>query len=154
MKILHLSHSDRHGGACIAAYRQHQALRAEGVDSAMWVRQKFTQDPAVQVFRPSLRLGPRSRRLWRRRALRNEAQCVVRGGVFIDDRSEHGGDELTGLPPADVINVQSFWKFIDLPSLLDGLPSEVPVVFTMHEMAPFTGGCDYARDCTRFHEGC
>ena len=46
---------------------------------------------------------------------------VVRGGVFIDDRSEHGGDELTGLPPADVINVQSFWKFIDLPSLLDAL---------------------------------
>ena len=75
MKILHLSHSDRHGGACIAAYRQHQALRAEGVDSAMWVRQKFTQDPAVQVFRPSLRWGPRSRRLWRRRALRNEAQA-------------------------------------------------------------------------------
>jgi glycosyltransferase involved in cell wall biosynthesis len=154
MKILHLSHSDRHGGACIAAYRQHQALRAEGVDSAMWVRQTVTQDPAVQVFRPSLRLGPRSRRLWSRRALRNEARRVVRGGVFIDDRSEHGGDELTGLPPADVINVQSFWKFIDLPSLLERLPSEVPVVFTMHEMAPFTGGCDYARDCTRFHEGC
>lgn len=154
MRILQISHFDRVGGACIAAYRQHQALLRAGVDSRMWVRQKFTQDPAVQEFSPSLRFGPRFRRLWRRRALRNEARRSVRSGVFLDDRSEHGGDELAGLPSADVINVQSFWKFIDLPSLLERLPSEVPVVFTMHEMAPFTGGCDYARDCTRFLEGC
>ena len=154
MRVLHLSLYDRHGGACIAAHRQHEALRREGVDSQMWVRHKVTQDPAVQTFRPSLQWGPRWRRLWRRRALRNEMRRAVHRGVFLDDRSEHGGNELVGLPPADVINVQSFWKFIDLPSLLDRLPPEVPVVFTMHEMAPFTGGCDYARECTRFRGGC
>jgi glycosyltransferase involved in cell wall biosynthesis len=154
MRVVHLSLYDRHGGACIAAYRQHEALRREGVDSQMYVRHKVTQDPAVHEFRPSQQWGPRVRRLWRRQALRREVRREIRSGVFLDDRSEHGGDELVGMPHADVINVQSFWKFINLPSLLDRLPSEVPVVFTMHEMAPFTGGCDYARDCTRSREEC
>lgn len=29
-----------------------------------------------------------------------------------------------------------------------------PVVWTMHDMWPFTGGCHYAGDCTRYTDGC
>jgi glycosyltransferase involved in cell wall biosynthesis len=154
MRVVHLSLYDRYGGACIAAYRQHEGLRRSGVDSQMWVRFKVTDDPAVHAFTPPLAPWTRGQRVLQRHLLGREHRREVRSGVFIDDRSEYGGSELRGLPAADVINVQSFWNFVHLPALLDRLPPTIPVVFTLHEMAPFTGGCDYARDCKRFEDEC
>ena len=117
MKILHLSHYDRKGGACIAAYRQHQALRAAGVDSVMWVRHKVTNDPHVFEYRPPSDVVSRARRIARRRRLAlNKKQAKPIGEMF-DDQSEHGGGELLDLPPHDVINVQFSQGFVDLSAL-------------------------------------
>ena len=41
MKVLHISTSDRQGGAAIAAYRLNEALQNEGVDSKMLVYNKI-----------------------------------------------------------------------------------------------------------------
>jgi glycosyltransferase involved in cell wall biosynthesis len=154
MKILHLSHYDRKGGACIAAYRQHQALRATGVDSVMWVRHKVTNDPHVFEYRPPSDVLSRTRRIARRRRLAlNKKQAKPTGEMF-DDRSEHGGGELLDLPPHDVINVQFSQGFVDLPALLAKIPATTPIVFTLHEMSMFTGGCSYAYDCRGFEKQC
>jgi len=47
MKILHVTNYDNLGGAGIAAYRLHTALRKAGVDSRMLVRTKGSEDPFV-----------------------------------------------------------------------------------------------------------
>jgi glycosyltransferase involved in cell wall biosynthesis len=154
MRILHLSHFDRKGGACIAAYRQHQALRTAGADSVMWVRHKVTNDPDVFEYRPQSDLVSRARRIARRRRLAlNKKQAKPIGEMF-DDRSEYGGGELFDLPPHDVINVQFSQGFVDLPALLYRVPSTTPIVFTLHEMSMFTGGCSYAYDCRGFEKQC
>jgi len=154
MKVVHLSLHDRYGGACIAAYRQHTALLKAGVDSQMWVRFKVTNDPHVEAFTPPADSLTRVNRIFSRQYLRNQHQRNVRRGVFLEDRTEHRGRELRGMPAADVVNVQSFWNFIHLPTLLETLRPNVPVIVTMHEMAPFTGGCAYSGDCIRFHQRC
>ena len=43
MKVLHISTSDRQGGAAIAAYRLNEALQNEGVDSKMLIYNKIRQ---------------------------------------------------------------------------------------------------------------
>jgi len=154
MRVLHLGIYDRFGGACIAAYRQHTALRQAGVDSKMWVRFKVTNDPAVQVFTPPTQPWGRIRRIFERHRLHYERKRWIRNGEFFDDRSEHGGLELSGKPAADVVNIQFAWDFIHFPRLLESIAPEVPVVFTMHEMSPFTGGCSYAGKCDRFRQQC
>lgn len=155
MKVLHLSLNDRVGGACIAAYRQHLGLLRAGVDSQMLVRFKTTDDPHVHEYSPSTKILQRAPRLLRRHRIRSKSRRLLRSGkVFLDDRSEYDGHELAALPEADVINVQSFWNFLHIPALFDHLPDDVPVVITMHEMAPFTGGCDYAGDCRQFEADC
>ena len=106
MKVLHLSHFDRKGGACIAAYRQHQALRAAGVDSVMWVRHKVTNDPHVFEYRPQSDLPSRVRRIARRQWLAIQKKRAQPCGEMFDDRSEHGGQEIFDLPSHDVVNVQ------------------------------------------------
>ena len=154
MKVLNLGIYDRSGGACIAAYRQHAALLRLGVDSQMWVRYKVTNDPAVKIFTPASSLGIRARRIARRNWLEwQRYRSGIREEMF-DDRSEHGGDELAGLPQADVLNVQFAWNFIDYPKFFQRIPPMQPVVVTMHEMAHFTGGCSYAGSCTYFHDAC
>jgi glycosyltransferase involved in cell wall biosynthesis len=154
MKVLHISLFDRYGGACIAAHRQHTALRQAGVDSQMWVRFKVTNDPYVHAFTPTPKPVIRAKRVFTRYFLHHQHKRSIKRGEFFDDRSEHGGNELSGMPVADVVNVQFAWNFIHYPSLLQSIPATVPVVFTMHEMAPFTGGCSYAGSCIRFEQQC
>jgi len=154
MRVLHLGIYDRYGGACIAAYRQHTALLRQRVDSRMWVRFKMTDDAAVTAFSPPSSLGIRTRRILRRHWLRWQRDQFGIREQFFDDRSEHGGDELAGVPHVDVLNMQFAWNFIDYPKLFESIPPTLPVVVTMHEMANFTGGCCYTSGCTRFHEAC
>ena len=154
MRILHLSYYDRKGGACIAAYRQHQALRAAGVDSVMWVRHKVTNDPHVFEYRPQSDLCSRIQRIARRQWLSSQKARARPMGEIFDDRSEHDGRELHELPPHDVINVQFSQDFIDLPALFEKIPATTPMVFTLHEMSMFTGGCPYACDCRGFERQC
>ena len=47
MKIIHLSFSDISGGASRAAYRVHQMLIKNGINSLMWVNQKNSKNNTV-----------------------------------------------------------------------------------------------------------
>ncbi|MEI9997271.1 MAG: glycosyltransferase family 4 protein [Rhizomicrobium sp.] len=53
---------------------------------------------------------------------------------------------------ADVINLH--WVNYGLLSPEGVASLGAPVVWTMHDMWPFTGGCHYAGDCTRYRSGC
>jgi glycosyltransferase involved in cell wall biosynthesis len=154
MKVLQISSFDRRGGACIAAFRQHQALVRYGVDSRMWVLCKETGDQRVEAYVPPADLKARLPRIWRRTSLAREASAAKKVGEIFDDRSEYGGDESRNLPDCDVINVQFSQGFIDHPEFYRSLPGDTPVVVTLHEMSCFTGGCSYAGNCTRFHQSC
>ena len=48
MKIIHLNYSDINGGAARAAYRVHNSLIKESINSKMWVNKKFSDDWTVE----------------------------------------------------------------------------------------------------------
>lgn len=154
MKVLHIAMFDRKGGACIAAYRQHQALRRIGVESMMWVRQKFTDDPNVFEFKPQNVLPKRFYRILRRHLISRNLRRSSPTGELFDDRSEHGGMELEGMPKCDVINVQFSQNFLNISTFYNRVTSETPIVVSLHEMSMFTGGCSYAYECRRFENTC
>lgn len=154
MRVVHLSTHDRRGGAAIAAYRQHEALRRAGVESRMWVGCKDTADPFVAQYSPSPAIRGRVARVLRRYALRASRNWYAAEAIFSDDRSAHGGDECAAMPAADVVNLHWAAGFVDQPALYRHLPARIPVVCTMHDMNPFTGGCHYSGECTRFTSAC
>jgi glycosyltransferase involved in cell wall biosynthesis len=55
---------------------------------------------------------------------------------------------------ADIINIHKTEHFADLPALLASLPNDKPVVLTLHDLSPITGGCDYPGNCERFTKTC
>ncbi|MDH3222201.1 MAG: glycosyltransferase family 4 protein [Gemmatimonadota bacterium] len=160
MRLQHIATEDITGGAARCAYRLHQALRDAGVDSRMLVRRKASDDPTVQAFRPSPTVSARLRRRlrrWRiRRALQdNEDRRSVRYEPFHGDLTESGPELLDWVDDeAHVVHLHWVSRFLDYPSVLPELARRGPVVWTLHDMNMFTGGCHYDDGCGRYTLEC
>lgn len=160
MKVAHLSVSELSGGgAARAAYRLHLGLRGLGHDSRMIVQNKQSHDPDVIAFTPPIDLATRVRRVSRRYFLQASRKLHLAGRAadaiyFTDDRSEHGADVLRQVPESDVLHLHWIAGFIDYTEFFQELPKRLPVVWTLHDMSPFTGGCHHADGCRKFFESC
>jgi glycosyltransferase involved in cell wall biosynthesis len=159
MRVVHLSTNDIRGGAARAAYRLHRGLCRQGIESLMFVGQKESDDPTVSSFVPSMHLKSRFCRVLRRFRLDVDfsAYRTSRPGsseFFSDDRSEHGYDLWHQIPHVDLIHLHWVAGFVDYYGFFRRMPRQVSIVWTLHDMNPFTGGCHYDQGCGRFKSGC
>lgn len=158
MNILILGTYDIHGGAARAAYRLHLGLRAIGEGSRMMVGHKKSTDPDVLTLAP---VGPEEAA--RAHAIHAAIEGDLRAypafdpqtsSAFHDDRSPVGEVLVRQMPAADVVNLHWVSGFVDGPSFLSSRRPGQPLVWTLHDMNAFTGGCHYAGGCRRFEDGC
>jgi glycosyltransferase involved in cell wall biosynthesis len=147
MKVLHLSTSDLEGGAARAAYRIHQGMQAENIDSQMLVRAKLSADEAVITQKSLLtKLGPPSSGLPLRR-YRERDRAMFSTQWFIDALAP----EVKQIDP-DIVHLHWICNgFLQIETLAK---LNKPLVWTMHDMWAFTGGCHYAGDCDRYTKSC
>ena len=151
MKSLLLSTYDIQGGAARATYRLHQGLLKVGVASQILVQQKTSDDPDVS--------GPRSKF--------NKTIAFLRPGIDgfslaeyrhrTADRFSLGWLPENRVQQIDLIHpdiVNLHWigsGFLRLESLQN---IQQPIVWTMHDMWAFTGGCHYTDGCDRYLQQC
>jgi glycosyltransferase involved in cell wall biosynthesis len=74
--------------------------------------------------------------------------------LFSDDRNPFGSQTVMQLPEADIVNLHWISGFIDYRSFFSSLPEQTRIVWTLHDMNPFTGGCHYDMGCAKYLEGC
>jgi len=150
VKIAHFT-SELSGGAAVAAQRLNDALRRQGVDSRLYYESGL---PLVAGCQPVLENQSFTRRnlaalaqAWRNR--RNAPGCLVTSPRWIrrTPLQDFG-------PRPDVVNLHWISRWIDQPSFFASLPPDLPVVWSLHDMNPFTGGCHHAGDCERFTDHC
>jgi len=154
-KVVHLSASDIGGGAAIAALRIHVAQLKSGINSKLLVQSKFSDNSSVIVLvhTPFDKL-----------------KCYIR--VFVDkltfktlsiterDRFTfpNFGMNVSNndlVKEADIINLHWINEgFLSLKSISLLAALKKPVVFTMHDMWAFTGGCHYNNGCEKFVGDC
>lgn len=148
MKILHLAMHEG-SGAGRAATRLHSGLIMEGVNSSMLVLQKSSQTSSI------VRLDPQTIPL-------KKMQAKLLGGQL----SRLMGAKITfsiNVAPslilrqiekfrADVINLH--WVGWDYVRIEDLSRLNVPLVWTLQDMWPFTGGCHYGEACDRYTQSC
>ncbi len=159
MNITHLSTSDVKGGAAISAYRLHRGLLLAQQESSMLVLHKASQDETVVEFFPPTDLGSRIKRRFRRRAIVRDAKEYEGRKpsgyeVFSDERSPFGQSILPQIGPCDIVHLHWVASFLDYDSFFRVIPHEKPVVWTLHDMNPVTGGCHYDMECGRHQQGC
>ncbi len=155
MKVLHLSATDKIGGAGIAAYRLHQGLQQVDVESHMLVMRKSTADPFVHRFHTYLNRWTRLQR----RFAENQHRRTLNNNPRQTD-SAYWSLNHQPYPIADVINafdadvVHLHWigdNFLPIQQLGK---INAPIVWTLHDMWAFTGGCHYTGGCIRYHQSC
>ena len=149
MKVLHISTDAQLGGAGIAAYRLHKGLRLLGVDSAMLVSKQRQDDeyidpPSSNYDKIVARLAPLLERIPKR--FSNLSLDLV-SPAWVPDRLPGRINKHT----PDILNLHwvnhGFMRIETLPRLRQ------PVVWTLHDMWPFSGGEHYVGDSNRYIEG-
>jgi glycosyltransferase involved in cell wall biosynthesis len=152
MNVLLLSTFDqKYGGAARAAYRLHRGLRNIGVISQMLVQNKDSDDYTVT--------GPPNNisRLMNR--FKHASDALPLALYPSRDRSHFSLQWLPDRLPTriaqinpDIINlhwINSGYMQIETIAKL-----KKPIVWTLHDMWAFTGGCHYAGDCNRYTQFC
>ena len=147
MKILHLSTSDVDNGGARAAYRLNEGLQLLGCDSQMLVRAKFSHERTVVAEKSLLtKLSPPISGL-PLRFYPHQNSAMFSPQWFPDVLAKRA----TQINP-DVINLHwicnGYLQIETLPKF------NKPLVWTLHDMWPFTGGCNYIKDCQKFKESC
>jgi len=127
-------------------------------DSAMVVAYKATDDPTVACYLPPSSLVHKiKRRLsnsFQRRAWRSYRSGRPQGvELFSNDKPQSGGNPIPALSPNSIINLHWIAGFLNYASILN-ISRRVPIVWTLHDMNPFTGGCHYSAGCQAYMSGC
>ena len=171
MKVSHFS-TFPHGGAAAAALRTHRQLRKLNVDSRFYYHRNDRQDDFVsakeQIYKINFAI-PRQglfRRLISRKKTKQRNKEIYRlHNQHLANRHSHSETfSMARLPEAshlsgesvdvDVVHLHWLAFFADYESFFGSIGRDVPIVWTLHDMNAFTGGCHYCAGCERFKHGC
>ena len=152
MKILHLVSCDLNSGAGRGVYWLHNALCKLGIDSKILTSFNNTRIDSSVIYLPqSFWKKLKKRFLYK---LINSTLNLYKNRKKIMFNVGFDGDDFTQHPAylaADIIHLH--W--------INGLVSiriiqkvDKPIVWTIRDMWPMTGGCHYSLNCERYKIGC
>lgn len=157
MKITLVSTFDKNGGAAVACNRLAHALANTDADVKMLVRDKNRPDDIVVTTTNS----------WIKKALNFWRFAYERFCFLFYEKSKevrfafsmaNTGENIAKhslIRQADVINMHwVHFGFLSLKSIEKLIALNKPIVWTLHDMWAFTGGCHYTGDCTAFKRVC
>ena len=153
MKILIVNTSDIQGGAARAAYRLHQSLLEQDIDSQMLVQNKSSDDyralavsqtklqKVISKLRPHIDSIPV--KFYKNRTKTAFSPANIPFSNIVDRINE--------INP-DIVNLQ--WICGGLIKIEDLLKIKAPIIWTLHDMWAFTGGCHYDENCFGYEKTC
>ncbi len=146
MRAAHFSTSD-FGGAYKAAARINEAMRSCGADSKIYVRtKKYNDTDCTEIIDTPLKsLLSKTKNFANLMLSKNEIIC----DLFGTDISRNAA-----VRDADVIILHWVNSFVSYSAVKKLAKTGKPVIWVMHDMWPYTGGCHYDYGCGRFAEGC
>jgi len=152
VKVLIVNTYDIEGGAARAAYRLHHSLLKQGVDSQMLVQSKTSDN--YQVLTSETKLKKRFSKL--RSTLdglfvkfyKNRTKTLFSPSVipFSDVVPR-----INGLNP-DIVHLH--WIADGMIGIGDIAKIKAPIIWSLHDMWAFTGGCHYDEECRGYNNSC
>ena len=152
MKSLLINTADISGGAARAAYRIHKGLQEIDINSKMLVQTKLSDDRTVIAPDAKVKKGL----ALLRPTLDSTFKNLFSGGsktIF----------SLAWLPFSDIPSqiksispdlVHLHWVCDGMLRIEDLKRINKPIIWTLHDMWAFTGGCHYSDGCDRFQQDC
>ncbi len=151
MKAVHLVISDLYG-AGRAAWRICCAERSVGIDAELYVLNRDLNTPSKPI---SL---SKKEKLFRQYYKHSNDRKLKPYQVSTYYHADHAGLDFAKrdfVRDADVVHFHWVNEGLYSDQFMKSLASTgKPVVWTLHDMWAFTGGCHYTGDCRRFTDGC
>jgi glycosyltransferase involved in cell wall biosynthesis len=125
----------------------------------MLVASQASNDATVTTIRRSTDFRSRLRRglrqYWIDQEMRGYQRTRPNGyELFSDDRSEYTSTLTRQLPKSDILHLHWVSGAMDYGFFFRHAPQHQSIVWTLHDMNPFTGGCHYDLGCGRYLVGC
>lgn len=152
MKILIVNTFDIDGGAARAAYRLHKSLLDSGIDSQMLVQGKSSDDFTVLTEITKLnkyinKLRPIMDSLSVRK-YKHRTKTLFSTSWFGFSKVV---DKINEMNP-DIVHIH--WICAGMMTIEDIARINVPIVWSLHDMWAFTGGCHYDEECKAYEKEC
>jgi glycosyltransferase involved in cell wall biosynthesis len=157
MKVTLINTSDSGGGAAAAGYRLFKALRTNGVDARLLVQHRSCADEQVRAV-----VNTRTDKLRAKVNFFAERLPFIAyerdPSVRFAFSTANTGVSIAGDPfvkDADILHLH--WTnggFLSIRNLRELFSLGKPIVWTLHDMWAFTGGCHYSEGCERFSDHC
>ena len=151
-KVLHISTSHT-GGAGIAARRLNQGLNASGTSSSFLTTARTGFSPNVNEFV-----------IERRVIFKIQSVVIAKFNSNLNQKTYFTIASKNALKLKDlkkmlshnnsILHIHNWFNFFNPDVILPLLSEEIPVVFTLHDMRLFTGGCHYSLDCYGYKTNC
>lgn len=153
MKVIHLASEVGGGGAARSALNLHSGLLRRGVNSVMIVGEIYGDIPQGVVQIASMRDAEKEFTsesdllVWSNRSNRSNTHFSL---------NLPGWDPLTCdlLQEADLINLHWVAGCLSASSISALASLGKPIVWTLHDMRPLTGGCHFSAGCEGFAYDC
>ena len=152
MKILHLIGGELSGGAARGAYWLHKGLKDEGIESLVLTNSKETynddsvtsivSDSKGKIFNLVKRIADKSLN-----KIYFKNNTIFSAGLF-----GYNFTKTEIYKKADIIHLH--WICRGLVNIKHLANIKKPLIWTMRDMWPMTGGCHFSMDCTRFETYC
>ena len=149
-RILHFA-SSLQGGANIAGKRLHNAMVRQGLDSTFYYGEGHSEN---RTYFP----------LYQQTSFLIRNQAAIKTAFWARRCNSNGfvvGNKWIRKTPVPesasqntVVCLHWISRWLDLPSFFSSLPADVPIVWTLHDLIPITGGCANTYDCENFTTNC
>ncbi len=152
MKVSLISTSDLRSGSAHASYRLHQGLRTIGVDSQLLVQIRHSDDPRVIGTSSESGIG---------KAVTGIRLTLDRfplkfynhnSGIYSSHWLPDKMNPLVRKLNPDIINLH--WVSAGFLQIETCAKFSKPIVWTLHDMWAFTGGCHYNQECEKYTSSC
>jgi len=158
MKVTLINTTDAGGGAPAACMRLLKALELQQVDVRLQVQEKKTDEPRVYSISDHFagRLKARFSFFYERLPF-IWFKAKAREVRFAFSTADAGTDitRQPGVGNADILHLH--WTnsgYLSTHNIKQLFETGKPVVWTLHDMWAFTGGCHYSGDCFHFMNAC
>ncbi len=155
------------GGAAKACFRLHEGLLKQGISSKLLIlfsKKDYPHESNIAVYgrefpyhykKPNIlkRIAIRAGMGKHTEKIRREIENIPKNQseIFSEPYSNYDFTQHPWYKEADLINLHWVSGFLDY-SFFD--KNTKPVIWTLHDMNAFTGGCHYSKGCDKFTDSC
>ncbi|MEM6763309.1 MAG: glycosyltransferase [Bacteroidota bacterium] len=160
MKVVYFN-NQLGGGAARAAQRIFHSVRKQGVKADfVYAHGQASSNPhyVKWTYPRHTGLGKYTAKLKAKAYYRYINKYYAGRPNHLEHFSYAGYHENTPLPElmadADIIHLHQIDNFLDYPSFFQSVPAKIPIIWSLHDMEPFTGGCHYSWTCEGYKSSC